>query len=104
MAIVLIDLLELKPGVTPQEAHDYFGRAMPFLERNGIRRIDSMLEVKQVARGTSNTRVINIFETEDPKTSMPALQADKDYQELVPERDRIFDLEASTVLMTARMG
>ena len=103
MKSVLIDILPLKEGKTPADAFAYFAKVQPAMEKAGILRVDSKLEVKKIMRGQINAAIVNLFEVEDPAAAMGAMSQDPEYTKHVPERDEIFDLENATIIATQRV-
>ena len=102
MAVMIIDVLKLKEGKTVEEAVAYFESAKALFEGHGIVRVDAPLKVAKVARGQA-ADLVNIFKTENPEVSMGGLMNDPEYKAIVPQRDEIFDLENSTILLTMPM-
>lgn len=100
--MILVDALKLNPGRTVTEAHQYFESISSILERHGFKRVVEPLEAKSLLRGSLDAQLINLFEVEDPKQSLGGMMEDPDYQTVIPMRDEIFDLENSSVLVTAR--
>ena len=102
MTYLLVDILPLKPGNTLDDAISYFEELKPVFERHGLIRLDRPLQSRKTLRGEIDADMVNLFETDNPERSLPGLQGDPDYQAKVPARDRIFDLERATILMTER--
>ena len=102
MGFILVDILPLKDGRRYDEATAYFDKAAPIMARHGITRVDAPLQAVKAMRGTQAADMVNLFAADDPQTAMPALAGDPDYQALVPERDALFDLEKSSVILTRR--
>ena len=102
MAFTLVDILPLQSGKTMEDARAYFAKAGPLLQKHGITRVGSPYEVLQVMKGETNGNIVNIFEVDDPKSSMGALQEDPDYQTIIPLREAVFDFANATILMTKK--
>ena len=102
-SFVILDILPLKSGVKVEEAHAYFERVEPILEQYGLSRTDHALEVAAVPRGSVKAQVVNLWESDDPMKGMQAVLNDPYYKEnIVPLRDRIFDMRNATVIITKR--
>ncbi|KAJ55793.1 hypothetical protein ACMU_08430 [Actibacterium mucosum KCTC 23349] len=99
---LILDILKLKPGKTPAEAVAYFDSVKPVFDRHGLVRSDVPLTAMKALRGTVEADVVNFWETENPEVSMKGMAGDPEYQAQVPVRDTIFDLDASTILLTKR--
>ena len=102
MTYILVDILPLKEGKTVAEALAYFEKVKPAMERNGLKRVDAPLEAHKILRGTQAANLVNLFETEDPETSMKGMAGDPEYQANVALRDTIFDLENAPIILTTR--
>ena len=104
MTYILVDILPLKEGKTVAEALAYFEKVKPAMERNGLKRVDAPLEAHKILRGTQAANLVNLFETEDPETSMKGMAGDPEYQANVALRDTIFDLENASIILTTRFA
>ena len=93
MSFLLLDVLPLKAGHTPDEARSYFDGLRDVFERHGLTRSDRPLTAVKTLRGTARADVVNLWETQDAEASMKGLQGDPEYQARVPDRDAMFDLE-----------
>ena len=102
MTYIVVDILPLKEGKTVAEALAYFEKVKPAMERNGLKRVDAPLEAHKILRGTQAANLVNLFETEDPETSMKGMAGDPEYQANVALRDTIFDLENASIILTTR--
>lgn len=102
MTYILVDILPLKPGKTVAEAISYFDKVRPAMERHGLKRIDQPLEAHKILRGNQKANLVNLFETQDPETSIKGMGSDPDYQANVILRDSIFDLENASIIVTKR--
>lgn len=103
MSFLLLDILKLKPGKTIEDATSYFDELADVFAEVGISRLDRPLKAAKVMRGAIEADYVNLFETADPQASMGAMQAHPEYQAKISTRDAIFDLENSTVLLTAKL-
>lgn len=87
---VFVDVLTLRDGKTLAEAEAYFQRAIPIIERHGLRRV-KVIEVKNKMRGHDavNPNIVQLWrvEAENPFAS---LGADPEYHAIMPLRDSIF--------------
>ncbi len=102
MSFILVDILPLKPGKTVADALAYFEKVRPAMERHGLTRIDQPLQAQKILRGTQAANLVNLFETKDPETSMKGVSTDPEYQKNIPLRDRTFDLENASIILTTR--
>lgn len=102
MSFLLIDVLPLKPGATLDEAIDYFDGLKPVFDKHGLKRVDRPLEAKKALRGEVPADLVNFFETENPEASMTGMRDDPAYQSKTSDRDRIFDLDRASILLTQR--
>lgn len=102
-AFMVLDMLPLKEGATLQQAQDYFKGVEPIFLKYDFRRSDKALEVANVARGKLDASVVNLWVTDDPQAAFQGIFSDETYLEKwVPARDRIFDLEKATIVVTKR--
>lgn len=99
---LLLDLLKLRAGKSPAEATAYFDSIKGVFDRHGMARSDVPLTAVKTMRGSTEADVVNFWETNNPEASLKGMQGDAEYQAQVPVRDQIFDLEASTVILTQR--
>ena len=103
-AFVVLDILPLKHGASVEDAQDYLRDIEPILARHGMTRTGDILTVEKVMRGSLNARVVNLWATDNPEASFSGVFSDKEYkQNLVPRRDRIFDLQKATIVVTKRV-
>lgn len=102
MSFILVDILPIKSGATVNEAVEYFDGLKPVFQRHGLTRIDAPLKAVKAMRGDVPADLVNLFETENPEASLMGMRDDPDYQAQATERDRIFDLERASILLTKR--
>ena len=102
MSFLIVDILKLQPGRTIEEAIAYFEELKPVLESHGIRRFDRPLGVQKFLRGDASADLVNLLETDNPEQSLKGMASDPAYQQKVPERDKLFDLENSMIALTLR--
>lgn len=102
MTYILVDILPFKEGKTIDDALAYFEKVRPAMERHGLTRLDAPLEAHKALRGTQQANLVNLFETDDPETSMKGMAGDPEYQSHVPLRDSIFDIENASIILTSR--
>lgn len=102
MSFVLIDILPLKDGATYDEAVAYFTDLKPVFDRHGLKRVDQPLNAVKALRGDVPANLVNLFETDNPEASMMGMRDDPEYQAQIEKRDRIFDLERASILLTKR--
>lgn len=99
---MLFDLLKLRTGKSSEDAKAYFDGLTEIFERHGLSRSDEPMVAMKTLRGSAGADVINLWETDNPETSMQGMAGDPEYQAKVPERDAIFDLESSSVILAQR--
>lgn len=89
---VFVDVLTLKPGKTYAEAEAYFGKAIPLIERHGLKRVKSY-RISEKMRGHAevNPSIVQIWRVE-ADNPFAGLMGDPDYKAVVPLRDSIFDM------------
>lgn len=89
---VFVDVLTLKDGKTHEEAQSYFDKAIPMIERHGLKRI-KVYGISEKMRGHDevNPSIVQIWSVE-ADNPFASLMADDDYQTIVPLRDSIFDM------------
>ena len=102
MAFLLVDILPLKPGRTFEEAVAYFDGLQTVFKRHGMRRLDRPLKAMKTLRGSVTGDMVNLFEIDNPETSLAGMRDDPDYQAKVTQRDAIFDLEQASIVLTQR--
>lgn len=102
MTYILVDILPFKEGKTMKDALAYFERLRPTMERHGLRRVDAPLQAHKSLRGPQRANLVNLFETEDPETSLQGMAGDPDYQSNIALRDSIFDLENASIILTTK--
>lgn len=102
MSFILVDILPIKSGASLDEAVAYFNGLVPVFDRHGLKRVDAPLQAVKAMRGTVPADLVNLFETENPEASLTGMRDDPDYQAQVAERDRIFDLEQASIILTKR--
>ncbi|MEE2809423.1 MAG: hypothetical protein VX412_01435 [Pseudomonadota bacterium] len=104
MAYILVDILPFKEGKTIEDALAYFEQVRPAMERNGLRRVDAPLRALKSLRGAQQADLVNLFETDDPETSMQGMAGDAEYQSHIALRDSIFDLENASIILTTKQA
>lgn len=89
---VFLDVLTLKPGKTFEEAQAYFARAIPLIERHGLKRME-IFKVSQKMRGHEEITpsIVQVWSVE-ADNPFGGLMEDRDYKEIVPLRDSIFEM------------
>ena len=89
---VFVDVLTLKPGKTYEDAEAYFGKAIPLIERHGLKRLQ-VYGITNKMRGHEavNPSIVQIWRV-DADNPFAGLMADNDYKAVVPLRDSIFDM------------
>jgi len=89
---VFLDVLTLKPGKTYDEAESYFSKAIPLIERHGLKRL-SAYRISEKMRGHDdvNPSIVQVWRV-DGENPFAGLMNDADYQQVVPLRDSIFDM------------
>ncbi len=101
--VQFVDLLWLKPGVSPQEAGTYFHDMLgPILRKHGGRVIFTY-QVIGVMKGELKPAVTASMEF----PSMQAMQnlfKDPEYQKIVPQRDATFDLSQQRLFQVAPLS
>ncbi len=89
---VFVDVLTLRPGKSLEEAEAYFAKAVPLIERHGLKRL-KVYGISEKMRGHDevNPSIVQVWrvETENP---FAGLMADDEYKAVVPLRDSIFDM------------
>lgn len=89
---VFLDVLTLKEGKTFEEAQSYFDKAIPLIERHGLKRL-SVYRVSDKMRGHDdiNPSIVQVWQVE-ADNPFAGIMADEDYKKVVPLRDSIFDM------------
>ncbi|PIW27608.1 MAG: hypothetical protein COW30_09950 [Rhodospirillales bacterium CG15_BIG_FIL_POST_REV_8_21_14_020_66_15] len=89
---VFLDVLTLKPGKTFEEAQAYFAKAIPLIERHGLKRVE-VFRISEKMRGHEevNPSIVQVWRV-DAENPFAALMADPAYKEVVPWRDSIFEM------------
>lgn len=104
MAYILVDILPFKEGKTIEDALAYFEKVRPAMERNGLQRVDAPLRALKSLRGAQQADLVNLFETDDPETSMQGMAGDAEYQSHIALRDSIFELENASIILTTKQA
>ncbi len=102
-AVQFMDLQWLQPGVSPTQAGAYFHEALgPIVRKHGGKLLFTY-QVLGVMKRDLKPAVIagKEFPTMD---AMQNLFKDPDYQSIVPQRDRIFDLSQMRLFQIAPIG
>ncbi len=102
MTYILVDILPIKTGKTVDDALAYFEKVRPAMERHGLKRIEQPLQAHKILRGNQSADLVNLFETQDPETSMKGMSSDPEYQANIALRDTIFDLDNASIVLTTR--
>ncbi len=89
---VFLDVLTLKEGKTFEEAQAYFDKAIPLIERHGLKRVN-VYRVSDKMRGHDdvNPSIVQVWRVE-ADNPFAGIMADDDYKQIVPLRDSIFDM------------
>jgi len=88
-----VDVLTLRDGKTVEDARAYFDRACPVIEKHGVKRINFIaIDGKLRGHEEVNPSIVQTWEFPEDNP-FPAIQADPDYQQLIPLRDSVFDME-----------
>lgn len=99
---LILDILPLKEGATADQAKAYFDAVEPILAKYGMTRSDTVLDVAKIVRGSAKAQIVNLWDTDNPDVSFKGVFSDEDYKTHISDRDRIFDLEAATIIVTQR--
>jgi len=89
-SLYLIDMLQLKPGVPPSQADEYFSRITPVIAKHGLQNVYHFAVNSKLA-GTAQPQLINVWSMSGPET-MSGIQSDPDYQANVAFRNATFDM------------
>ena len=99
---LILDILPLHHGRTSAEAQAYFTDVEPIFARYGLTRSDQPLQVVDIVRGKIDAQVVNLWQTDDPQKAFNGIFSDEDYLQYVATRDKIFNLERATIMVTER--
>ncbi|MBI4674985.1 MAG: hypothetical protein HY741_25375 [Chloroflexi bacterium] len=99
--VTLMDFVVMQPGYGKENWETYFSNLERIGAKYKLTRVASY-EILQytTGKGPKEAVLINLYEAPTPET-LGQLQQDKEYQEkMVPERDRIFNMQEHSVFIT----
>lgn len=100
---VLVDLVVMQPGYGIAERNDYEAYIEPIAARCGMRKIYSANVRKHLRGDVEDAIRVNLWHMASG-AAMEQLNSDPDYQRNIPNRNRIHNMEAVTLMMAEPAG
>ena len=98
----MIDILYLQEGKTFADVNEYFKRIEPVAKKHGLVRVQPSLEVTKLLTGIEEApHSVNIWKVADPKTTLPNISNDPEYQKHISRRNSTFEM-SKTILFFAK--
>lgn len=97
---VLMDFVVMTDGFGAEERDNYFSKLEEFGKKHGLKRFASYEVIQFMGgKGPKDVTLVNFYEA-GPET-MKNLSGDSEYQtQMIPVRDKIFNMDELTVFMT----